>query len=110
MSRDGMIMMYGAPPVDPWPTPIDRTPVVPVVPFAPSFQPYIGAIGPVVPLAPPTKDSVVRDLVMRIDWLRAQLANAEAWREELATLERMMAATTLEPTATPAPGAAGEKR
>ncbi len=49
-------------------------------------------------LPPPvTKDGIVRDLIMRIDVIRAQLAEVEPLREELATLERMLAATKLEP-------------
>lgn len=93
------IVMYGAPPIDnPWPSPdiqpFRPLPNVPRQPFGPAPPSY----APVDLSGTMAKDGIVQTLSKRIDWLREQLANADAWREELATLERMLAATKLEPS------------
>lgn len=98
MARVSNIMMYGLPPIDQGP----RDPwVIPESPLP--FEPFTPAIRPVQPISElqgmvSTKDSIVQSLIARIDYLRKKLEDVDAMREELATLERMLAATRLEPT------------
>lgn len=96
-----MIVMYGASPTpwEPFPFP-DRTVPTPtpgVLPLPASPAPLPGRGVVVGPTAPETAEVVRARIEERIAWLKNELRMHDAWRAELALLERMMAATESAP-------------
>lgn len=90
--RDGTIggmVMYGAPPVDPWPVP-EVSPALPI--FTPPIFPQTYA--PVVPVkpVPPLVAETVKNLQARKAWLENELRMHEAWVTELGVVEEMLGA------------------
>ena len=84
----GMAAMYGGPPGGRGSPRLPKLPPPWDEPKKPDYDPDDG---------PPPKHAVVQQLMRRIEWLRAQLAKVDDWREELEGLERMLAATALAP-------------
>lgn len=84
------IVMYGMPPEDAqrrWPEQQPQPQPIPTWPLQPAPFPM-----------PEQSTASTVDLVRRrVEWLRRELAQHEAWKQELAILERMLAAADESP-------------
>lgn len=104
------VVLYGAAPFDNGPgtpyRPVDFTPVVPVpmpttIPNTNiSLQPYQGT----EPGEPDTAEKAVERIKARIAWLERELRMHDAWRQELAVLQRMVAAAESPTSSKPSEG------
>ncbi len=104
------VVLYGAAPFDGGPgtpyRPVDFTPFTPpvAVPMPTTLggtnAPYLGT----PPGEPDTAEAMTKRIEHRIAWLENELRMHDAWRQELETLKRMLAAATEMPSQEPKEG------
>lgn len=89
------VVLYGMPPTNPWLDPGGpRIEPLPYYPPATGAGEIAGRQTVVGPTAPEGASAVRARIETRIAWLKNELRMHETWREELALLEKMLAATT----------------